>query len=58
MTNELYTKLICALTHNIDVCESCRRCGKGSEARINIIKELAKEEGRDLPWKDEENKDE
>jgi len=55
---DLHNKIICALTHDISVCDRCKQCkGKDSaEIRVNLIKEFAEEVGMDLPWL--ENKDE
>lgn len=51
MNKELYINLICALTHNIDVCEHCKKCGNtGVDARIKLVEELAKETEQDVPW--------
>lgn len=51
MKNDLYTSLICALTHDISVCEHCKKCGEtGPHARMNLVEELAKETGYDVPW--------
>ncbi len=39
---ELYNKLVCALTHDLRVCDKCKKCGDTSiEARIQMIRELA-----------------
>lgn len=51
MNKELYSNLVCALTHNIDVCEHCKKCDKtGADARIKLVEELAKETGYEVPW--------
>ena len=51
MNKELYINLVCALTHNIDVCEHCKKCGNtGVDARIKLVEELAKETGYEVPW--------
>lgn len=44
MTNyELYTSIVCALTHNLDVCDGCKKCGNNcGEVRVKLISELAK----------------
>ena len=36
--------IICALTHNLDVCERCKKCkGKNfAEIRMNLVDELSK----------------
>lgn len=36
------TSVICALTHNLDVCERCKKCpGKNfAEIRFNIVEAL------------------
>lgn len=39
----LYTRLTCALLHDISVCDKCRKCGKsGAEARVELVTELSK----------------
>lgn len=41
---KLYIPLVCALTHNMEVCESCRKCftteNDFAEFRVNLIKKL------------------
>ena len=50
---ELYTKLVCALTHDLRVCDKCKKCGNTSiEARIQMIRELAEIFQMELPWKE------
>ena len=45
MTEELYSRLVCALTHNMDVCDRCKKCGNsGAEARVNLLEQLIEEE--------------
>lgn len=49
--DNLYTKLVCALTHNIEVCDECKQCGEdGAHSRMNLIRELAGFMKKDLPW--------
>lgn len=45
MTKDLFTKLQCALLHDMNVCESCKKCEGNdfAEIRINLIKQLEKE---------------
>lgn len=55
MTKELYSRLACALLHDIKVCSECKKCGNtGVETRMNLIKELAKATGKKAPFKEEE----
>ena len=52
-TNELYTKLICMLTHDLEICDNCKKCGNtGVEARLQTIRELAEIFQMELPWKE------
>lgn len=45
MTEKLYSRLVCALTHNMDVCDRCKKCGNsGAEARVNLLEQLIEEE--------------
>lgn len=41
--NELYNKLVCALTHDINVCGTCLKCrgDNKAEIRVNLISDLA-----------------
>lgn len=49
--SSLYGKLVCALTHNLDVCNTCKKCGPtAADARMNLIKKLASAFGRRVPW--------
>ena len=51
LSMNLYNDLICALIHDIAVCEECKKCGSDcAEARMNIIRRLVKETGNELPW--------
>lgn len=52
LNDELYTKLVCALTHDIRVCDECRKCKgeNGAIIRLKLIEELAKEGNKDLPF--------
>jgi hypothetical protein len=52
MTGDLYSKLVCALTHDIRVCDGCMKCegANSAEIRIKLIEELAKECGKELPF--------
>lgn len=55
MTKDLYSRLVCALLHDIKVCAECKKCGStGVEARMNLIKELAKATGKQAPFNEEE----
>lgn len=49
---ELYGKLVCALTHDMHVCEQCKKCpGKNAaEIRMKIIEDVADTFGYDTPW--------
>jgi len=40
---ELYSQLTCALTHDLNVCNECKKCeGKNAaEIRMNLIKNLS-----------------
>lgn len=42
--SELYPALACALTHDLRVCDECKKCkGKNfAEIRINLVNELSK----------------
>lgn len=45
MDKELYNKIMCAITHNLDVCDKCKKCGKtGAEARVNLFMQLQEEQ--------------
>lgn len=35
---EIYPQLVCAITHNIDTCDSCQKCGDA--ARIDLYRKL------------------
>ena len=52
LDNDLYSKLVCALTHDIRVCDECKKCegSNSAEIRIKLIEELAKECGKELPF--------
>jgi len=52
---ELFSAIVCALTHDFKVCDDCKKCkGKDyAEIRLNLIKELAKTLDVNLPWKEE-----
>ena len=45
MSRDLFTKIQCALLHDMNVCESCKKCEGNdfAEIRINLIKQLKKE---------------
>lgn len=58
MTNELYSKLTCALLHDLHVCDRCKKC-EGEDfinIRMNLVRELAEETGHELPWSEDEPK--
>lgn len=56
MNKELYNKIMCAITHNLDVCDECKKCGKtGAEARVNLFLQL-QEEQKSIPTNTNSNK--
>jgi len=50
-----YNELICALTHDIRVCDECRKCegADGAEIRMKLIEKLAEGTGMPVPWDSE-----
>ena len=51
MRDDLYEKIICALLHDMNACEICKKCGlTGAEVRMNLVSWLCKEEGKEFPW--------
>lgn len=55
-TGELYTMLVCALSHNLDTCRTCKKCFNGD--RIEMVRAVANYLDKPLPWKEEgDNKD-
>lgn len=45
MNKDLYNKIMCAITHNLNVCDECKKCGKtGAEARVNLFMQLQEEQ--------------
>lgn len=53
---ELYYEITCALTHNIDACEHCKKCdgANSGEIRINMVEKLSNIFGEKLFWNNEE----
>lgn len=52
---ELFNRLVCALTHNLQTCHECKKCGLDTaECRLQLIEELAKLLDVEVPWKENE----
>lgn len=50
--SELFSYVCCALTHNINACDTCKLCGSdGIDARMKLVEELANYMDETLPWK-------